>query len=332
MHGKKKYTIYIPIFLEPIEPQREILDPVAEIITNKAKDEMELISIMRDVDVVLLTSRHKVTRSLMQTCPNLRLIAKYGVGVENIDVDSATEMGIPVTNVPGINCNAVAELTIGLILAVLRQIQKTKEHMRSGGWKDEGFVGHELLGSSIGIIGYGDIARLVIRKLQGFEVRRILVFTESRSCENAEFSNVGFVDLYTLLRESNIVTIHKALTPHSKGLIGEKELQSMQDSAYLINTSRGPLVDETVLIKSLKERWIAGAALDVFEYEPLSKDSPLLSLDNVVLTPHIGGVTFDARLEMVTTVATNIVNILQGKEVDTKFLVNPEVLHVENNS
>ena len=324
--GNKKYTVYVPEFRTPVELQREILDPVAKVITGVARNEAELISIMRGADAVLLTLKTRMTRHVIEACPNLKVIGKYGVGVENIDIGAATEMGIPVTNVPGVNSNAVAEFTLGLIIAALRRIQGAKEHMRRGSWKDDRFLGRELVDTTIGIIGYGSIARLVIRKLQGLEVKRILVYTESRSTEVPEFLNVKFVDLEKLLRESSIVSIHKALTGSSRGLIGENAFRMMCHSAYLINTSRGPLIDESALIKALKQKWIAGAALDVYEEEPLPPDSPLLSMENVVLTPHIGGATMEARRQIVTMVAQNIVDILQGKHIDPKYIVNPEVL------
>jgi phosphoglycerate dehydrogenase-like enzyme len=324
--ANERFSIYVPEFRTPVEPQREILDPVAKVITDRARNEADLIAIINRVDAVLLTLNTQMTRHVIQACPNLRLIAKYGVGVENIDVHAATQMGIPVTNVPGVNSNAVAEFALGLILAALRRIQGAKEHIRGGGWKEEGFLGHELANRTIGIIGYGNIARLVIRKLQGFEVKRILVYSESRSGEVPGFSNVELVDRERLLRESAIVSIHKTLTPQSKGLIGEDALRTMRKEAYLINTSRGSLVDECALVKALQGEWIAGAALDVHEREPLPPDSPLLRMNNVVLTPHIGGATLEARHQMVTTVARNIADFLQGREIDPKYIVNPEVL------
>jgi phosphoglycerate dehydrogenase-like enzyme len=197
--------------------------------------------------------------------------------------------------------------------------------MQKGLWKDDRYLGAELAGSTIGIIGYGNVAILVIRKLQAFDIRKILVFSESKKHEKPEFSNVDFTDLSTLLKESDIVSIHKTLTSQSGGLIGEHELSIMRNAAYLVNTSRGALIQEAALIRALKEEWIAGAALDVFEEEPLDPHNPLLWLDNVVLTPHIGGISLKARIEGVTTVANNIRDILQGKKPDLHYIVNPEV-------
>jgi len=322
--SNRRSTIYIPILRAPEEPQRAILEPLAEIITGEVKDELELISIVQRADVILTAFRTRITRAVMEACPNLKLIAKYGVGVENIDIRAATELGIPVTNAPGVNSNAVAEMTLGLMLAVMRRIQFARELIRSGVWEDEKSLGRELSGSTVGIVGYGNIARLVIRKLQGFEVRKILVFTESKSRQAPDFPNVAFEDLETILKESDIVSIHKALTPQSRGMIGESQLKRMKGSAFLINTSRGAMVEEGPLLKALQERWIAGAALDVYEQEPLSPRSPFLSMNHVVLTPHIGAATHETRERMVTTIAQNIADFLTGKGIDPKYQVNPE--------
>jgi phosphoglycerate dehydrogenase-like enzyme len=322
--GNRKYTIYVPILRAPEGPQRAILEPLAEIITGEAKTEAELISNLQRADAALVPGRTKITRGVIEACPNLKLIAKYGVAVDNIDIRAATELGIPVTNAPGVNSNAVAEMTIGLMLAVMRRIQFARELIRSGTWEDETSLGRELIGSTVGIIGYGNIARLVIRKLQGFEVRRILVFTESKRLQVPEFPNAVSVGLEALLKESDIVSIHKALTPQSRGMIGESHLRLMKSSAFLINTSRAALVEEAPFLKALQERWIAGAALDVYEQEPLSPRSPLLSMNHVVLTPHIGGATHETRERMVTTIAQNIANFLTGKGIDPRYQVNPE--------
>ncbi|MDI7258798.1 MAG: phosphoglycerate dehydrogenase [Thermodesulfobacteriota bacterium] len=323
---KKKHTIYIPIIRAPVEPQRSILEPIATILTGEPKSEEEFISTLKKADAVLLTVRNKMNREAIETCPHLKLIAKYGVGVEMIDIAAATEKGIPVINVPTVNSNAVAEFTIGLMISVMRHIQKAKEHIRKGGWQTDRLVGSELIGCTVGIIGYGDVAKGVIRKLQGFEVRKILVFTESKRHTPTDFPNVAFVDLDTLLKESDVVSLHKTLTAKSKGLIGERALRTMRKTSYFINTARGPIVDEKALIKALREGWIAGAALDVHEQEPLPQNSPFLKMENVVLTPHIGGMTYETRRKMVTTSAQNIADFLVGKEVDRRFFVNREVL------
>ena len=322
---QQKWTVYIPEFLPPTSPQREILDPIATIITEKAKTEDELIATIRSVDAVLVTMRTDLTRRVIEACPNLKVIGKYGVGLESIDVKAATEMGIPVTNVPGKNTSTVAEHTIGLMLGAMRRIQACRMLMQEGGWRNKGFLGGELLDSVIGIVGYGSIAKKVIQKLQGFEVRQFLIYSESKSHELPDIPNAAFTDLQSLLKASDIVSIHKTLTPKSRGLIGEAELRLMKNTAYLINTSRGPLVEEQALIKALREDWIAGAGLDVFEKEPLPPDNPLVSLPNVVLTPHIGASTLMSRINAVTVAARNVACVLQGNRPEPQYFVNPEV-------
>ena len=323
----KKWTVYVPEFISPIEPQREILEPIAEIKSGLAKDEKELISIASQVDAILVSMNTNVTRSVIEACPKLKIIAKYGVGIENIDIEAATDMRIPVTYNPGVNADAVASLTIGLMLAVIRGIQIGKKYIDSKNvWNDPKFMGDDINGSTIGIIGYGHIAKKTIRKLQGFDAKKILVFTETKKNEKPEYSNVDFVDLQYLLREADIVSIHKSLTPQSRGLIGKKALKTMKNTAYLINTSRGALVQEKALIQALSEGLLAGAALDVLEKEPSDRDNPLIAMDNVVMTPHIGASTRKTRMINVTNTANNISNILQSKKIDLKFVANPEVL------
>ena len=322
---KKSWRIYIPEIIAPAEPQREILERIAEIETGTPKGEADLISKISRADAVLITIRTVMTRKIMEACPQLRIIGKYGVGIENIDVQAATELGIPVVNVAGGNSNAVAEMTLGLILAALRGIQESKKYIAIGRWQDQRFMGDELMDSRVGVVGYGAIGRSVIRKLQGFEVREILVFTESHGQEKPEFPNVVLTDLNRLLTESDIVTLHKSLTPQSKGLIGRAEIGLMKRTAYLINTSRGALVDEKELIVALEEGKIKGAAIDVFDQEPLPRDHPFLSLDNVVLTPHIAASTRNSRLQMVKTAARNVADFLEGKGINPQYLVNPEV-------
>lgn len=322
---KKRWRVYIPEILVPEEPQMEILERIARIETGAPKGEADLIAKISRSDAVLITSRIAMTRKVLEACPRLKIIGKYGVGIENIDVRAATELGIPVVNVAGGNTNAVAELALGLILAVLRGIQDGKNYIAAGRWRDERFMGNELAGTRVGIIGYGAIAKSVIRKLQGFEVQEILAFSESRGREKPEFPNTVLTDLRHLLRKSDIVTIHKSLTPKSKGLIGREEINLMKKTAYLINTSRGALVDEKALITAMREGRIAGAALDVFDQEPLPQDHPFLSLDKIVLTPHIAASTRKGRLHMVITAALNVADFLEGKGIKRQYLVNREV-------
>lgn len=321
---KKRWTVYIPEFFPPVEPQKKIIDPVAEIEMKRAATKEDLISILQGVEGVLISVTTKMTEDVIKASPNLKVISKYGVGVENIDIKAATEMGILVTNVPGINSNSVAEFTIGIMLALLRHIQTAKHYMKKGGWRDEGLIGTELRDKTIGIIGYGSIGRGVVKKLQGFDVKEFLIFSETQ--RETGYSNAVLTDLPSLLRKADIISIHKTLTAETEGLIGARELKMMKESAYLINTSRGPIIEEKMLIRALKEGWIRGAALDVFAEEPISQHNPLLDLDNAVLAPHLGGSTWEARNEGVVIAAKNLVYALEGKTENILNIVNPEVL------
>ena len=320
----QKWRIYVPEMIPPAEPQMEILSPLGEIETGESRGEADLIARAGRADALLLSIKTRMTRKVMAACPKLKVISKYGVGVENIDVAAATELGIPVFNTPGSTANSTAELVIGLMLSALRRIHLAKDYIAGGRWRDETFLGDELFRSQIGIIGYGDVAKRVIRKLQGFEVGKFLVFTETKGQEKPEFPNVTFTGLSDLLQNSDIVSIHKALTPKSKGLIGRREIGLLKKTAYLINASRGSLLDESALIEALREKRIAGAALDVFEQEPLPPDHPFLSLNNVAVTPHIGGSTRQTRIITVTAAARNLADFLLGKRIEPRYLVNPK--------
>ncbi|MBU2053981.1 MAG: hydroxyacid dehydrogenase [Proteobacteria bacterium] len=323
MNAKK--VVYVPEFLPPVEPQLKILSEVVTVKTGMAADEADLIARTARADAVLLTAKTPMTGQVIRACPRLKIIAKYGVGVDNIDIEAATKKGIPVINVPAMNSNAVAELTIGLMLAIMRHIPRAGERMRNGGWRDESFLGAELAGSRIGVLGYGNIAKSVIRKLQGFDVERILVFSEFLPGDRPEYENVVFTDFRSVLTESDLVTVHVSLSSTTKNMIGAEQIGLMKRTAYLVNAARGPIVDEPALIAALNERRIAGAALDVFTEEPPSKDSPLLHMDNVVITPHLGGSTLRTRRQSVIVLVNNLVELLKGNSIDSKYVVNPEV-------
>ena len=325
-----KKIVYIPEFIPPAEPQLEIFSEVAIVETGEARDEADLIARVSRADAVLVTYKTKMTGAVIRACPRLRIIGKYGVGIENIDIATATERGIPVVYVPGMNSSAVAELTIGLMLAVMRGIQRGKTHIAGGKWRDQSFVGGELAGGRIGVVGYGNISRSVIRKLQGFDVERIYVYSKHGTEADAEWDNVRFTDLRTLLKESDVVTLHNNLTPQTKGMIGAAEIELMKKTAYLVNTARGPVLDEQALITALKEQRIAGAALDVFETDPLSPHSPLLQMENVVVMPHTGASGLRTRVKTVSRAAKNVAELLKGRPIDPIFHVNPEVLSAES--
>jgi len=293
--------------------------------TGKPFTEDELIGIISDFDGAILGGSDEFTSRVIEAADRLKVIGRHGVGLDNVDLKAATEKGIVVTYTPGLNSNAVAEFTFALMLAVARKVPQACDSMKGGKWEPRSFIGSELSGKTLGVIGAGEIGEKVIRKAKGFDMNVICYTAHPEKHQDlVKKYNVKFVDLETLLRESDIVTIHCALTEKTKGMIGKRELALMKKSAILINTARGPIVDEEALYEALKNRLIAGAGLDVYTKEPPGADFPLLKLDNVVATPHIAAYTWEAMRAMDLTLAQDVMKVLHGER--PKFIANPEVL------
>ena len=315
------------------EPGLSILKEYCDIEVHESKEwppsREELINKVKDKDGLLCLLTDKVDSEVMDAASNLKVISTYSVGFDHIDVEAATKRGIYVTHTPGVLTDAVAEFTICLLLAITRKILDADRTIRSGQWNKPWnpffLTGPELKGKTLGIIGMGRIGRAVAEKIKGFGMK--IIYYDVYRNERAEKElGVEYKDLDTVLKESDFVSLHVPLTKETKHMIGERELKLMKTSAYLINTARGPVVDTDALVKALKERWIAGAALDVFEQEPLPPDHPLIKLENVVLAPHIASATIEARQRMAELAARNLIAVLKGEEPPA--LVNPEVKKV----
>jgi glyoxylate reductase len=284
-----------------------------------------------NADILLPSAFQSIPREMIMANPNLCGIATFGVGYSNIDLPSATQLGIPVTNTPGVLTETTADTAWALLMATARKIPQAHIHTISGEWKGPGgksFMGLDVGpgGSNkpkvLGIIGFGRIGQAVMRRSRGFKMK-VMVYDPIKKKEIEKMRGVEYRELTDLLRESDFVTLHCALTKETRHLIGKKELDLMKPTAILINTSRGPVVDEKALVSALRKGRIAGAGLDVYEEEP--KLSPGLSkLENVVLLPHIGSATADTRGQMAVLAAKNAVAILRGKRPPN--IVNPEVL------
>jgi len=305
-----------------VEVWPEYYPPPKEVIINKAKDVDALVTLLTD----------PIDEEVLREAKNLRIIAQYAVGYDNIDIEACTKRGIYVTNTPGVLTEAVADLTWALILAITRRIVEADKFVRSGewektrtGWHPQMMLGAELNGKILGIIGMGRIGSAVARRAKCFGMK-VIYYDKYRKEDIEKEIGAKFVELEELLRTADIISIHVPLTPETRRMIGEKELRMMKKTAYLINTSRGAVLDEKALFKALKEGWIAGAALDVFEKEPTPKDNPLLALDNIVVTPHIGSATIETRTRMAEIVAENLIAFYNGKIPPN--LVNPEVVKI----
>jgi D-3-phosphoglycerate dehydrogenase len=253
--------------------------------------------------------------------------------VDNIDIQAATEMGIYVANVPDYCIGTVAEHTFALLFALTRKVILADRIVKNANWKiwtqqPTELMGTDLEGKVLGLIGMGNIGSAVAIRAKAFGMK-VIAYDPYLEKDRAKLLDVELVDLDTLLKNSDFVSIHAPLTPETRGMIGEQELKKMKRTAYLINTSRGPIVKESALYEALKNRWIAGAALDVYEKEPPDRDNPLFKLDNVVLTPHIAWYTEEALKRLKRSVAEEAIRILNG--MPPKNLVNKEVRFVKKN-
>lgn len=281
----------------------------------------ELLAGVKSADGLLCLLTDRIDRKVMDSARNLKVIANYAVGYDNIDVEYARSCGIMVTNTPGVLTNASAELTWALILSVARRVVEADGFLRAGrfrGWAPELFLGMELSGKILGIIGAGRIGTRVAQISSGFGLK--LLYFDHRPNRVLEELGGRRVRLHTLLKGSDIVSIHLPLTPRTHHLIGEAELALMKPSSILVNTARGAIIDERALYSALKAQRIAGAGLDVYEHEPWVSPK-LRRLPNVVLLPHLGSATSKTRTEMAVMAAQSIVDALRGRR--PKNLVNP---------
>lgn len=281
---------------------------VLESPSDRPLREEELLGLVRDVDAMIV-GLDEVTRRVIEAAKSLRIIAKYGVGVDNIDLEAASEHGIIVTYTPGANAPAVAELTWGLILALARHI--VIHYLRLKGGSLERRTGWELLGKTLGIIGLGSIGREVAKRAKAFGMR-VLAYDPYLDQKLAEEHGAELCPLERVLSESDIVSLHCPLTPETEGLLGGRELALMKEGALLINTARRGLVDEMALYKALKEGKLGGAAFDTFEEEADLK-SPLLELENFLASPHAGAATYESILRMAELAASEVVRVLGGQ-------------------
>jgi len=258
-----------------------------EVIDLTSVPKEELSKHVAELDAIIIRSATKVRKEIIDAAKNLKVIGRAGVGLDNVDVEYAKSKGIKVLNTPGATSISVAELTIGLLLAVMRKIAYADREMRNGAWPKKKCKGIEMYGKTLGIIGIGRIGREVAKRARAFGMKVLYYDVFKISEEQAREFGVEYRDLDALLAESDVVSLHVPLVPETKHLINRERIEKMKDGAILINASRGGTVDEEALYESLKSGKLYGAALDVYESEPL-KESKLFELDNIVLTPHIG--------------------------------------------
>lgn len=258
----------------------------------------------------LIIGAHPFPRTVMARCKNLKIIAKHGAGLDNIDLEASKDLGIKVTNVPAMNANAVADLAFGHMLNLSRGISRCDAKVRQGEWKT--FVGTDVHGKVLGLLGFGAIAKNVAKRATGFDMKVLAYDPFVNAVPEGLADHVELVGLDRVLEESDFLSIHIPLNKETRYLLDEKALRRMKRGAYLINTGRGGIVQEADLFHVLKEGHLAGAAMDVAEQEPINKDNPLLTLENVVVTPHIGMYSLEAINAVSVVCAENVARMAQG--------------------
>ncbi len=285
-----------------------------------------LLEAVREADGLISLVTERVDEELLEAAPRLRVVSNVAVGYDNVDVRAATRRGVVVTNTPDVLTETTADLAWALLLAAARRLAEADRFTRAGRWKAWGLellLGQDVYGRTLGVVGMGRIGRAVARRAAGFHMR-VLYASRTRREDVERELGAEWRTLDDLLSEADFVSLHTPLTPETRHLIGRDQLRRMKSTAVLVNTARGAVVDEQALVEALRERWIWAAGLDVFEQEPLPADSPLLSLDNVVLAPHIGSASFATRARMAEMAAENCVAVLRGRRPPNP--VNPEVL------
>ena len=329
MPSKRKVCFTCPTRLKLAEDLLRAAN--CELVSGKSVDDFrsyryekrELINLIDDSDVLFPAGREFIGGDILDSCANLQAVVKSSIGIENVDVEAATELGILCCNSPTPeNYMGVAEATVGLMVTLFKRLKFNEAFLRSGGWKEPQNRGTLMIGKTIGIIGVGRIGRNVAKRLGAWDVK-FLGYDPYVSQETVAPLGIRMVPLEELLRESDLVTIHVVLTKETRGMIRMPQLRTMKKTAYIVNTSRGPVFDEAELAQALNEGIIAGAALDVFAEEPLPMNNPLREVDptRLTLTPHIIGNNPGSLEAGQKMAAQSIVSILEGKVPET--LVNP---------
>ncbi len=298
----------VDLWTEDLPPPREVL-----------------LQRVRGIDGLLSLLTDRIDGEVMDAAaPQLKVISNHAVGFDNIDVPAATARGIPVGNTPGILTDATADFAFALLMAAARRVTEGERYVRAGKWQTWGpslLLGPDVYGATLGLIGFGRIGQAMARRAQGFDMR--VLYYDPSCPATVPGLDATAVDLDTLLAESDFVSIHTPLTAETRGLMNRERLAQMKPTAVLINTARGAVVDPTALYEALSQRKIFGAALDVTDPEPIPRNSPLLTLENLIVVPHIASASVATRQKMSLMAAQNLIGGLKGERLPN--CVNPEV-------
>ena len=307
-----------------LEPEQRVLAPLGvELRPAQCKSEIEIIELTREADAVL-NCYAKITSRIIEKLDRCKIIARYGIGVDNVDLLAATRAGILVTNVPDYCIDEVSDHALALLLTLARKIVAVHTGVMSGNWSVTAHAEiRRLRGQTLGLLGFGKIAKALASKAQPLGMR-VLAYDPYLEAELISRDGAEAVSLDRLLAEADAISIHVPLSPQTHNLIGQRELAHMKSTAFLINTSRGGIVDEPALAESLKAGRIGGAALDVLSVEPLTQDHPLREAPNIILTPHLAFYSRESVIELQTKAAEEVARALKGEP--PRSPVNPEVL------
>ena len=291
------------------------LPPSREVLLEKVKDKTGLLSLLTD----------KVDAAFMDANPQLKVVSNFAVGFDNIDIKAATERGLPVGNTPGVLTDTTADIAFTLMMAAARRISESVDYVRAGKWKTWGpmlLMGQDIHHATLGIVGFGRIGQAMARRASGFDMR-VLYYDTYRREDLEKSMGVGYADIDTILRESDFVSVHTDLNPSTRHMFNAEAFAKMKQTAILINSARGPIIDPVALYDALKTGQIYAAGLDVTEPEPLPMESPLHSLPNCLIVPHIASASIATRNKMAEIAANNLIAGLKGERLLTP--VNPEV-------
>ena len=303
---------------------RRVAPPELDLHFATSYDEAEQMALVRDAEIIF-AGWAAVTRPMLEHARKLRMIEKWGIGVDRIDVEAARAMHIPLAITAGSNAGPVSELTIGLMLAVYRRIAHVDRALRQGQWLKSEMreIGYQIAGKTVGIYGLGNIGRKVAQRLQGFECEVIYHDACRADVATEQRLKVRYVERDALFTQSDILTLHAPFIPETAQVVNAARIASMKDGAILINTARGELVDEAALVAALVSGKLRGAGLDAFAVEPVAPGNPLLTLDQVVVTPHVGGAVFDNVENVARHAIGNIMKVLNGEPLAPQDVIVP---------
>ncbi|MBM32546.1 MAG: hydroxyacid dehydrogenase [Chloroflexi bacterium] len=315
----------------PLEWTKMFNDHGIEIIEKDCHDKNSFIELLKNVDGALIYSLPITDREVLEACPKLKVVSRGGVGVDSVDVNAATELGICVCNTPGINTTEVADHAVAMLLSLTRNIREQDSLIKKGTWADNPkelatfrTINRRIAGNTVGIIGFGDIGRAFASRMRGFGPKSIIAYDSYCAQTTADLYGVELVSLDQVLTQSDFISLHAPATEETHHMINSESISKMKDSVILINCARGPLVDSKDLYTALKDGHMAAAGIDVTEIEPISSEDPLLTLDNLIITPHTAGSSPVSRFEGSIKQAENVISILTGGR--PHGLTNPEVI------